>query len=82
MGFQKIYTIWGVGSASAQLWTQEKLLRVDGRVDGRTDEGSIRGPRGPKKATWVCDQLRIISDNYFSSVGVGPGLYLARDHIN
>ena len=35
-----------------------------------------------KKATWVCDQLRIISDNYFSSVGVGPGLYLARDHIN
>ena len=35
-----------------------------------------------KKATWVCDQLRIISDRDFSSVGVGPGLYLARDHIN
>ena len=35
-----------------------------------------------KKATWVCDQLRIISDRDFWSVGVGPGLYLARDHIN
>ena len=30
----------------------------------------------------MCDQLRIISDHYFLSVGLGLGLYLAQDHIN
>ena len=35
------------GSVSAHLWTQEKLLRTGGQVDGEI-EGSTRGPRGPK----------------------------------
>ena len=29
-----------------------KTPRVNGRVDGWTDIGTLRGPRGPKKICW------------------------------
>ena len=53
MGFQEVWfegSLRSDGSVTAHLWAQEKLARVDG-TGGRdgTDEGSIRGPRGPKK---------------------------------
>ena len=52
MGFQKIYDLrgpWGRTAVFQLICELRKNWR--GRVDGWTDEGSIRGPRGPKKMT-------------------------------
>ena len=47
--------IWSDGEVTKSLRCFE--LRLLRRVDGRTDRGSIRGPRGPKKFHTILDNF-------------------------
>ena len=61
MGFQKIYDLrspWGLTAVFQLIYELRK--NCCGRVDGTGIEGSVRGPRGPKKSP--CRWTKIISN--------------------